>query len=52
MTATIHRIARQRPPAPQPAPMGDECPCAACNPPTAAAQGRVQFLNRTSEAQP
>lgn len=54
MTATIHRPAfgRKAQPARQPAPMGDECPCAACNPPPDAAAGRVQFLNRTSEAQP
>lgn len=54
MTRNILRPAfgRPKPPAPQPAAIGDECPCAACNPPPGAAQGRVQYLNRKSEAQP
>lgn len=54
MTRNILRPAfgRKSPPPARPAPMGDECPCAACNPPPDAAQGRVQFLNRNSEAQP
>lgn len=47
MTATIHRLGRPKPPAPQPAPMGDECPCAACNPPAA-----VRRVHPNSEVRP